>query len=223
MRELNAALRQSAASGCRVLVVSSALPESFSAGVDVRDHVASRLDDMLAEVRENARLLFTIEAVTIAAVHGPALGGGAELALLCDLLIASDDATLRLPEIGLAAFPPVAAALLPERCAWSLAMRLLTGEPITAEAARQGGLIADVVPRPGLHATVEGRATQLAGNSGVALRALVKATRVERATALLARLDAAIGIYKSLIGPSRDAQEGIDAFLQKRAPAWSHR
>jgi enoyl-CoA hydratase/carnithine racemase len=66
-------------------------------------------------------------------------------------------------------------------------------------------------------------AAELAARSAVALHALTSATRAQRAPALLQRLDAAIATYRATVGPSRDAQEGINAFLEKRAPAWSHR
>ncbi len=222
LRELNRALRECDASSIRVLVLSSALPRAFSAGVDVADHVASRVDVMLTEVRENARLLLNLKPLTVAAIHGSTLGGGAEIALLCDIVIAADDTVLGFPEIKLAAFPPVAAAWLPERCAWPLAMRLLLGETIDARAAEHAGLVSQVVEKARLAQTADGVATELAAHSAVALRGLTRATRGQRAPAVLQRLDAAIATYKAAVAPSRDADEGIRAFLDKRAPAWSH-
>ena len=79
---LNAALRECDAGAARVLLISSSLPRAFSAGVEIRDHVPAQLGPMLAEVRENARLLLGLKAVTIGAIRGSTLGGGAELALL---------------------------------------------------------------------------------------------------------------------------------------------
>ena len=222
LRQLNEALRQCDGLDVRVVVISSALPNAFSAGVDIGDHVADRLDAMLAEVRENARLLLNLEPVTIAAIHGSTLGGGAELALLCDLVIAAEDAVVAFPEIGLAAFPPVAAALLPERLPWAITMPLLLGESIDALRAHQLGIVSAVVPRPGLDEAALDRAKTLARYSAVGLRALTTATRIERAAAILQRIDRAIATYQTLICPSRDAREGIDAYLEKRAPTWSH-
>ena len=211
LRRLNGALRQCDVPEIRVLVLSSALPRAFSAGVDIADHVASRSDAMLAEVRENARLLLNLRPLTIAAIQGSTLGGGAEIALLCDIVIAADDTVLAFPEITLAAFPPVAAACLPERCTGPLAMGLLLA-----------GLVRQVVARASLAQTAEEVAKKLAGHSGVALRALTSATRGQRAPAVLQRLDAAIATYKASVAPSSDADEGIRAFREKRAPAWSH-
>jgi len=223
LRRLNDALRECDATSIRVVVLSSALPYAFSAGVEVRDHRAGRLDAMLAEVRENARLLLTLKPVTIAAIHGSTLGGGAEIALLCDLVLAADDTVFGFPEIKLGAFPPVAAVCLSEICGGPRAMRLLLGESITAAAAQAAGLVTQVVPTAELSETVDRVATELAACSGVALRALTSATRAQRAPALLQRLDAAMATYRATVGPSRDAEEGINAFLEKRSPAWSHR
>jgi cyclohexa-1,5-dienecarbonyl-CoA hydratase len=222
VRELNATLAEANGDGIRVVLMSSALPSVFSAGVDIRDHAPDRLKAMFSEVRENARLLLALSAVTIAAVKGSTLGGGAEIALLCDYVIAAEDATFRLPEIALAAFPPIAAALLPERCASAVAMRLLLGEPLDARSAMDAGLVTEVTAKTTLDDVAEARARKIAGHSAVALRALVASTRGQRAAASLQRIDAAIATYKATIGGSRDAQEGIDAFLEKRTPAWRH-
>jgi cyclohexa-1,5-dienecarbonyl-CoA hydratase len=223
LRRLNDILRQCDAPSIGVILLSTALPAAFSAGVEVRDHVAGRVDGMLAEVRENARLLLELTPVTMAAIRGSTLGGGAEIALLCDLAIAADDLILRLPEITLAAFPPVAAAILPELCGHQPAMRLLLGESMDAFTAYRAGLLARVVPREELQERARSLAAEVAGHSRVALGALTAASRRQRAPAVLKRLDAAIAIYRTTIGPSRDAGEGIAAFLAKRAPVWSHR
>jgi enoyl-CoA hydratase/carnithine racemase len=222
LRRLNDVLRECDATSIRVVVISSAIPRAFSAGVEVRDHLAGRLEAMLSEVRENARLLLSLKPVTIAAIHGSTLGGGAELALLCDIVLAGDDTVFGFPEIKLGAFPPVAAACLPEMCGAPRAMRMLLGESITAAGAEAAGLVTQAVPVVQLAETVDRVATDLAARSGVALRALTTATRGQRAPALLQRLDAAIATYRATVGPSRDAEEGISAFLEKRAPAWSH-
>jgi cyclohexa-1,5-dienecarbonyl-CoA hydratase len=222
LRELNRALAACQSEAVRVVVIGSAIEGNFSAGVDIGDHRADRLPIMLAEVREQARLLLTMPAVTIARLQGASLGGGAEIALLCDLIIGSEDCTIALPEIGLAAFPPIAAALLPERFPSGFSMSLLLGEGIDAPTAVKIGLLSASVPPAELDAAVTSRARQLASLSGAALAALIAASRGQRAGDLLARIDCAIEIYKTRIAPSHDATEGIDAFLAKRPAAWSH-
>ncbi len=223
LRQLNDALRQCDRTSIRVVLLASALPRAFSAGVDVTDHAPGRLDAMLAEVRENARLMLNLGPITLAAIHGSTLGGGAEIALLCDLVIAAEDAIFGFPEIKLAAFPPVAAACLPERGLGPHAMRLLLGESIDAGSAHDLGLVSQIGPGNRLVDAAGRLARELAAFSGVALRALTAATRRQRAAAMLQRLDAAIGIYRTTIAASHDAEEGIHAFKEKRAPVWSHR
>jgi enoyl-CoA hydratase/carnithine racemase len=223
LRRLNDALRECDASSIRVVMISSAVARAFSAGVEVRDHLADRLDALLLEVRENARLLLSLRPVTIAAIHGLTLGGAAEIVLLCDLVLAGDDTVLGFPEIKLGAFPPVAAACLAEICGAPRSMALLLGESISAADAERAGLVTEVVPAAQLAPTADRVASGLAARSGVALRALTAATRGQRAPAILQRLDAAIATYRATVGPSRDAEEGISAFLEKRTPAWSHR
>jgi len=223
LRQLNAALRVCEAPSIRVVLLASALPRVFSAGVDIRDHVVGRLDAMLTEVRENARLLLNLKSLTLVAIHGSTLGGGAEMTLLCDVVIAADDTILGFPEITIAAFPPIAAACLPERCSWGLAMRLMLGESIDASTAERAGLVHQVPPADELAATADRLAAEFASRSAVALRALTTATRIQRAPAILQRLDAALATYRATLGSSRDAAEGVAAFLEKRAPAWSHR
>jgi cyclohexa-1,5-dienecarbonyl-CoA hydratase len=220
---LNRALARCGSSSVRALLIRSGISRAFSVGVEVRDHHPDRLDTMLQQVREQAHLMLTLEAITIAAIQGSTLGGGAELALLCDVVIAADDTRLGFPEIGLGAFPPIAAAILPERSPWPVAMRLLLGESIDAATALELGLVAGVVPASGLAGAAQQRATMIAGHSSVAIRGLTAATRRARSGELMRRIDGAIETYRALIGSSHDAQEGIDAFLEKRPPAWSHR
>jgi len=223
VRYLNNRLRRADDRAVRVVVLASALPAAFSAGVDVRDHRVDRLDTMLSEVYENARLLLNLKPVTIAAIRGATLGGGAELALLSDIVIAADDLSFGFPEINLAAFPPIAASILPEQVGYHPAIRLLLGEMLDASAAQRLGLVTRVVPPAELDAAVSEIAAGLAVRSAIALRAATSALRTQRAPAVLQRLGASIAIYKASVGRSHDAEEGIAAFLEKRKPAWSHR
>jgi len=223
LNALNDILRRADEDSVRVVILRSALPRAFSAGVEVRDHVSETAPAMLEAVRENARVLLTLQPITIAAIGGLTLGGGAELAFLCDLVVAAEDVSIGTPEIRLGAFPPVAAAWFPELCGWRRTIELILGESIDAARAQQAGLVSRVVPPPALWPTTDQLAERIAGYSGVALRAAKRALRAGRAPAALERLDEAIRIYREAVASSRDAAEGIAAFLEKRAPSWSHR
>jgi cyclohexa-1,5-dienecarbonyl-CoA hydratase len=222
LEELNRALDAANVPDVRVVVLRSSLARGFSAGVDIRDHLPDTLNAMLEAVRENAGLLLTIDPVTIAAVHGITLGGGAEVALLCDVVVAASSTTIGLPEIGLGAFPPVAAACFPELCGMRRTVDLILGATLDATAAQQAGLVSHVVAPDAVDPTVDALARRLAGQSGVALRSAKRAWRAGRAEVALDRLDAAMGIYMESVGRSADAAEGIAAFLEKRQPAWRH-
>lgn len=223
LQELNDLLRRTDEVSVRVVVLRSALPRAFSTGMDIRDHAPENVAAMLTAVRENARLLLTLQPITIAAIGGLTLGGGAELALLCDLVVAAESTQIGTPEIRLAAFPPLAAAWFPELCGWRRAIELILGEPMDAARAQQAGLVTRVVSAEALWQTAEELAERIAGYSGAALRAAKRALRAGRVPAALERLDEAIQIYREAIASSQDAAEGVAAFLEKRAPAWSHR
>lgn len=219
---LNRALDAANMPDVRVVVLRSSLERGFSAGVDIRAHRPDTLSAMLEAVRENAGLLLTLEPLTIAAVHGITLGGGAEVALLCDVVVAGSSTTIGLPEIGLGAFPPVAAACFPELCGIRRTVDLILGATMDATAAQQAGLVSQVVAPDAVDRTVDEVARRLAAHSGVGLRSAKRAWRSGRAEAALDRLDAAMAVYVESVGRSADAAEGIAAFLEKRQPAWRH-
>ncbi len=151
LRALTAALRQARENRqARLVVITSEGERAFSAGVDIRDHLPGKDAEMIAVVQENYQAFAELRAAsipTVALVKGLALGGGCELAALCDTLIAREDAEFALPEITLGVFPPVAAALFPHRLAPRVALRLvLTGERINAAEAQRIGLVHQVLP-----------------------------------------------------------------------------
>jgi cyclohexa-1,5-dienecarbonyl-CoA hydratase len=206
-----------------VVTITSTGTRAFCAGVDVAAHAPDRARPMLEAFEQLAERMLSLNQVLIASVQGAALGGGWEVALLCDLVVAAEDARFGLPEITLAAFPPVAAALLPRLVGDARALALvLTGTAITAAEADRLGLVTRVVPGGELdRATRELESTVLAHSGaavGLAKRAVVTAGRdsVRRA------LRDATRLYTSELVSTADAAEGIAAFLGKRAPVWKH-
>ena len=150
MRLLTAALRQGRAERqTRLVVLTGEGERAFCAGVDIRDHLPPKDAEMIAVVQENYqafRELAAAEIPSVALVKGLALGGGCEIAALCDTLIAREDAQFGLPEITLGVFPPVAAAVFHRRLAPRVALRLmLTGERINATEALRLGLAHQVL------------------------------------------------------------------------------
>jgi len=133
----------------RLIVITGAGDRAFCAGVDVRDHLDGREKEMLRAVYDNYAAFEKLRLhniPTVALVKGHALGGGCELAALCDTVIAHEDATFGLPEISLGVFPPVAAVYFPALIGYSATMRLmLTGETIQAKEALRLGLAHQVL------------------------------------------------------------------------------
>lgn len=147
--QLTSAMRDAVKHAPRLIVITGAGERAFSAGVDIHDHLHGREKEMLRAVYDNCAAFEELRAqhiATVALVKGYALGGGCELAALCDTVIAHEDATFGLPEISLGVLPPVAAAYFPALIGQNATMRLmLTGETIDAREALRLGLVHQVL------------------------------------------------------------------------------
>ncbi len=147
--QLTAAMREAMKNPPRLIVITGAGERAFCAGVDIKDHLNGREVEMLRAVRDNCAAFEELRAKhihTVALVKGYVLGGGCELAALCDTVIAHEDATFGLPEVNLAVFPPVAAVYFPSLIGYNATMRLmLTGENIKAREALRLGLAHQVL------------------------------------------------------------------------------
>jgi enoyl-CoA hydratase/carnithine racemase len=168
--EITAAMRAALQKPPRLLVITGAGERAFSAGVDVRDHLDGREREMLRAVYENCAIFEEWRArgiPTVALVKGYALGGGCELAALCDTVIAREDALFGLPEITLGVFPPLAAVYFPSLIGYQATMRLLlTGEILKAAEAFRLGLVHQVLPARRFLADAEELLVMLASQGG---------------------------------------------------------
>ncbi len=208
----------------QVLVIRGAGGRAFSAGVAVQDHVPERIPRALELFHRALLRLYRLGSVSVAAVDGPCLGGGMELAAVCDLVLASDESRFGQPEIRLACFPPVATALLPSLIGPARAADLiLTGRVIDAVEAERLGFVARRVPREGFEAALTALTDELLAPSTAALRLARKALRAGREQNFAAALQSAEQIYLDELVPSADVVEGVAAFLEKRPPRWTHR
>jgi enoyl-CoA hydratase/carnithine racemase len=147
--QLTGAMRDAIKHPPRLVVITGAGERAFCAGVDIRDHLDGREKEMLRAVYDNCAAFEELRSQhipTVALVKGHALGGGCELAALCDTVIAHEDATFGLPEISLGVFPPVAAVYFPALIGYHATMRLmLAGETIPAKEALRLGLAHQVL------------------------------------------------------------------------------
>lgn len=195
----------------------------FSFGASIPEHTPERIRDVLPEMHALVEEMLEAPAVTAAVVRGRCFGGGFELALACDLIFASEDASFGLPEIALGVFAPAAAALLQIRVGAARASRaILTGESRPASEWRAAGLVELIAPAAALDGEVDRWFAQhLAPRSAAALRFAARAAR----TGLLAHVRATLPVLERLylddLMRTHDATEGVAAFLEKRTPAWT--
>ena len=196
---------------------------SFSAGVDIGEHLPPKAAASLLSFHAVCRAILAFPRPTVARVHGDALGGGLEIVLCCDVAVASAQARLGLPEIGLGVFPPLAAALLPRIAGRRAAAEaILWGELLPAQRALRLGLVSEVTPAADLDAAVEARARRVASLSGAAVALARRAMLRGAEGSFAASLASVEAIYRKVLR-TKDAIEGLEAFLEKRPPAWRHR
>jgi cyclohexa-1,5-dienecarbonyl-CoA hydratase len=210
-------------SDLHLLVVRGTGGRAFSAGVAVQDHVGERIAPALAAFHGAVRHLRALPAVTVAVVEGHCLGGGLELALACDLVVASDDSRFGLPEIQLGCYPPVAAAALPRLVGRARALDLmLTGRSFDSAEAERLGLLTRRVPRAELDEAVRELTGALLARSAAVIRLAKRAVTAGEELPFSRALDEAERIYLQELTATADMAEGIAAFLEKRPPEWRH-
>jgi len=222
MEELSRSLAAMDAHDEVSVIILSGDGKAFSAGVDVAAHTPDKVDEMLAKFHAIIRALLATKKVSIAAVHGLCLGGGADLAMMCDMVYTTDSAQWGFPEIKLGCYPPVActalAALVGQKRAAEL---ILTGREISGKEAAEIGLATRAVPDAQLASAVDGSAEHLRQLSPVALSLAKKATYAWDSMHFDKGLARAERIYFDDLMKTADAHEGIRAFMEKRGPKWT--
>jgi cyclohexa-1,5-dienecarbonyl-CoA hydratase len=204
-------------------VVFQGAGRNFSAGVDIPSHLPATVREMLREVHGLLQLLDDVAAPTLGLVRGHCLGGACELVGYLDQVIAGESARFGLPEIKLGVFPPAAAAFFPRRFGYQGAMRmLLSGESIEPDAARQVGLVSDVVADEDAEAALEATLAPLRDRSAAALRMVKRATIASLGKTFLELVAPSEAVYVDQLMATHDAVEGLEAFIEKRDPSWSH-
>jgi cyclohexa-1,5-dienecarbonyl-CoA hydratase len=210
------------ASDRHLLIIDSQGDKAFSAGASVQDHLGDRVATMLGYFHDCFRMLAKLEVVTVALVRGAALGGGCELALACDFVLASDRAKFGQPEINLGVFPPVAAYQLSRQIAPRKGLELLlTGDSIDALTAERLGLVNAVFPLAEFDARADEWLQRLYKQSASSLRFTKRAFRLAQSADFNERLGAVERLYLDELMETHDANEGLNAFVEKRKPVWS--
>ena len=197
---------------------------AFSAGVDVGEHQGETLRPLLDTFHALMLQVLRSPVPVIAVVHGVALGGGCELATVSDMVLIAEDARIGVPEIKLGVLPPAAAVLFPRLIGAHRSLELiLLGEPVSGSEAARVGLANWAVPLDQLDARLEQVLGRLRSSSASSLRLARQAVVQSLDKPVEAALaDLEVFQVDHLI-PSHDAQEGLKAFVEKRAPVWAHR
>ena len=222
--ELSAAWSEVEDLKAQVAVISGGGDRAFSAGVDVADHAPAKIETMLEKFHHVILRIRKSDCISIAAIHGHTLGGGAELAMMCDLIIAADDAQIGQPEISVGCYPPVAVAYLPGAIGFHKATEMvLIGEPVKAADAERLGIINKVVPRVSLTATVDAYVDKLLTKSSAVLALTKRALREGAGHQFEEALDRSQELYLRDLTKTDDMVEGMSAFLGKRPPSWRNK
>jgi len=224
MDELTSAFSEVEALPMISIVILRGEGECFSAGVDVAAHTPSQVAEMLQKFHAIIRIIVTGTKIVLAVIDGNCLGGAAELAMACDIVITTQSATWGFPEIKLGCFPPLAVAILSSLVGQKRAADLiLTGRSITGSEAAAIGLATVAIPDDQLSSAVQKRLTMLSGLSPSALAVAKKAIYAGDGSHFDTGLGLSEKIYLDELMRTGDAQEGIRAFLEKRPPRWTGR
>ncbi len=220
---LDATLTEHLANRSLNAVLLDAEGPHFSFGASVEEHLPGHCAGMLAAI--HGLILHIVESPVpvLVAVRGQCLGGGLELAMSGHLLFAAADARLGQPEITLGVFAPAASCLLPERIGRARAEDLLfSGRTVTAAEALEMGLVNVVADDP-VAAALDYFDTRLAAHSASSLRHAVRAARGDFPARLRERLAFVEALYLDGLMATRDAVEGLEAFIEKRPAKWENR
>ena len=223
MEEFNAYLSSLMSEKSLKLLVVQAAGKAFSVGVEVADHLGDLAPKMIETFHKMFRLMDALKVPSLAVVNGAALGGGCELALYCDMVIATEKAKFGQPEIQVGVFPPIAALIFPRMMGRKKAMELvLAGDTISAQEAYSLGLVNKVVPEASLAQEVEAFIGKFTKLSGIVLKLTKEATLAGLNDDMDQGLKTIEKIYLDRLMKTNDAIEGLKAFLEKRKPTWKN-
>jgi cyclohexa-1,5-dienecarbonyl-CoA hydratase len=223
MKEINQALDGFKGNDDIKAVVFSAEGKFFSAGVDVGEHMGDSCTEMIEVFHGMFRKMDDLEVPTVALCKGSALGGGCELAIYCDFVLASEKAKFGQPEIQVGVFPPIAALEFPRIMHLRKALELIiTGDTIPAQEAKELGLANHVYP---LDSFDEEAAKFLGKLKNLSTPVIKLAKKATYAGAFIRKgaLEAIEKIYLEELMKTEDANEGLKAFLEKRKPEWKNK
>lgn len=222
MREINEVLIEVKKDpSVQLLVFDHAGEKAFCDGVDVTDHTADKVNEMIEVFHRMFRLMAEMDETTVAVVNGRSLGGGCELMSFCDIVIASERSRIGQPEIAVGVFPPVAAAWFPKIIGLKKTYELLlTGKIINAKEAEAIGLVNVVLPVENFKEGVDKFLADFLNKSRPVAMWTRRAIKAGLNVDFLEALKTSEMIYLHGLMATEDAKEGIAAFTEKRKAVW---
>lgn len=223
MDELSAALEQTMADRSVKALALGSNGKAFSAGADIDEHRPEKITPMIGSFGRLFRLLDRIEVPVVMGVAGPALGGGFELAMMADVLIASEEATFGQPEIRLGFFAPVGVVRLPEIVGPAKAIEITaSGRTYSAAEMHACGLVSRVVPADGLAGAVESVLKDFRRASPLIARMNIRTLKRLRGRSFEGALAEAEKTFLDELMRTEDVREGLASFFEKRRPSWKN-
>ena len=224
MNELNGQLDALTTDGTLKCVVLAAVGRSWCAGVEVGDHKPEMVEEMIATFNGIFERIRRMPVPTLAAVHGACLGGGMEVAMACDIIVASPKAVFGQPEIKLGFLPPYAAIRLPQLVGPARAVEICTtGRRYTAEEARRMGLVAHLSGEDNFQETVAGLVDEIKACSPLIIRLNKQAVNAHLGLNFRQALSGVSDLFLNSLMKTEDTLEGIASFEEKRRPVWKNR
>jgi cyclohexa-1,5-dienecarbonyl-CoA hydratase len=221
MNEMNAVFEELKGETLKSLVIQ-AEGKAFCAGVDVGEHTAEKVHEMITTFHRMFRLLNAVPGISIGVVNGAALGGGCELSMFCDLVIASESSKFGQPEIKVGVIAPVAAVILPHLIGRNRALEMLaTGDTIDGKEAERIGLINHCFPTEGFTDRAEEFIGRIANMSARIIRFTRDAVDKSFYSTVEGGIQTVEEIYLEALMKSEDAHEGLKAFMERRPPKWT--
>lgn len=224
MNELIAELGGLAADDELKCLVINGAGASFCAGVEVADHKPESAPQMIETFNRIFELIDKLDVPVIAAVHGACLGGGMELAIACDIIVAAQSALFGQPEIKLAFLPPYAAIRLPHLVGPAKAVEICTtGKRYSAEEARQMGMVCYAVTDDQLTDTTDKLVKEIQYNSPIIIRLNKQAVKKHLGLPFPQAIESVSDLFLNTLMKTEDVLEGIKSFEEKRKPVWRNR
>ncbi|MDM8551871.1 enoyl-CoA hydratase/isomerase family protein [Desulfobacterales bacterium HSG2] len=224
MNDLNAELENLIADNDLKCVVILGEGPSWCAGVEVADHKPEKVDEMIAVFNRIFERMDKLEVPTIAAVHGACLGGGMEIAIACDIIVASKKAVFGQPEIKLGFFPPYSAIRLPQLVGPSKAIEICTtGKRYFAKEARKMGLISYKTDEDEFTQMVDKLVGEIKTSSPLIIRLNKRAVKQHLGMDFSKAIESVSDLFLNTLMKTEDTLEGIRSFEEKRRPEWKNK